>query len=70
MIGGPCFVKANIILYKLDEIITHNKVTINQRTGEREHQVLHIYEDIVSSEENILIVLKEERYNDYCGAIG
>ena len=69
-IGGPRFVQANIFFPKLDEIITHNKVTTNQSPGEREDQVLYIVEDGVSSEEDILIVLEKERENDYCGAIG
>ena len=69
-IGRPVFVQANLILSKMDEIITHNKVTTNQRNGEREEQVLHLVEYGVSSEDDILIVLKEERDNDYCGAIG
>ena len=50
---------------KLDEIITHNKVTTNQSTGEREDQVLHLLEDVLSSEENIMIVLREVRYDNY-----
>ena len=54
---------------KLDEIITHNKIK-NQSTGEREYQVLHLVEYRVSSEEDILILLEEERDNCYCGAIG
>ena len=33
-IGGRGFVQENIILSKLDEIITHNNVTTNQITGE------------------------------------
>ena len=55
---------------KLDEIITHNKVTTNQSTGEREERVLNLVKDRVSSEGDILIVLEEERDNDYCDAIG
>ena len=35
-IGGPVLVQKHLILSKLDEIITHNKVTTNQSTGERE----------------------------------
>ena len=68
-IGGPGFVQANIILSNLDEIITHDKVTTNQSTGKMEDQFLHIVEDRVSSEEKIMIFLKEEIYNGYCGAI-
>ena len=56
-IGSPGIVQANLIISKIDEIITHNKVTTNQTTGEREEQVLHLVEDGVSSEENITIVL-------------
>ena len=63
-IGGRGFVQENIILSKLDEIITHNKVTTNQSTGESKQKVLHLVEDKVSSEEEIMIVLEEERYND------
>ena len=66
-IGGPGFVQANIILSNLDEIITHDKVTTNQSTGEREGQVLHLVEYGVSSEDDIMIVLEEEEYNNYCG---
>ena len=60
----------NIILYKLDKTTTHNNFTTNQSTGEREEQILHIVEDRVSSEEDIIIVLEEEIDNYYCGAIG
>ena len=63
-IGGQVFVQENIILSKLDEIITHNEVTTNQSTGDSEQKVLHIVEDKVSSEEEIMIVLEEERDND------
>ena len=63
-IGGQGFVQENIILSKLDEIITHNEVTTNQSTGDSEQKVLHIVEDKVSSEEEIMIVLEEERDND------
>ena len=41
-IGGTSFVQANPFLSKIDEIITHNKVTTNNSTGEREEQVLHL----------------------------
>ena len=58
------------IFSELDEIITHNKVTTNQSPGEREDQVLYIVEDGISSEDDILIFLKEEIENYYCGAIG
>ena len=58
-IGGTDFSQKNIILSKLDEIITNNKVTINQITGEREEKFLHLVEYGVSSGENILIVFKE-----------
>ena len=34
-IGGPGLFQANLIIFKLDEIITHNKVTTNHSTGER-----------------------------------
>ena len=51
---------------KLDEIITHNKVTKNQSTGEREDQFLHLVEDGVSSEDGILIALIEEIDNLSC----
>ena len=44
---------------KLDEIITHNKVTKNQSTGERKDQVLHLVEDGIYSKDDILITLKE-----------
>ena len=50
-IGGRGFVQENIILSKLNEIITYNKFTTNQSSGEREEQVLHIVEDKVSSKE-------------------
>ena len=66
-IGGPGFVQANIILSNLYEIITHDKTTTNQSTGEREEQVLHLVEYGVSSEDDIMIVLEEEEYNNYCG---
>ena len=66
-IGGPGFVQENIIFSKIDEIIPHNTITTNQSTGEREEQVLHIVEYGVSSEEDIMIVLEEEEYNNYCG---
>ena len=69
-ISGAYFFQANLILSKLDEIITHNKVTTNQSTSEREEQVLHIVEDRVSSKDDIMIILKEERDDDYCGEIG
>ena len=69
-IGSPGIVQANLIISKLDEIITHNKVTTNQTTGEREDQVLHIIEDGFSSEENIMIFLEGDIYNDYCSATG
>ena len=45
-------------------------VTTNQSTGEREEQVSHLVEDKVYSEDDILIVLKEERDNYSCGTIG
>ena len=35
-IGSPGIVQANLIISKIDEIITHNKVTTNQITCERE----------------------------------
>ena len=60
-IGGTVFFQENLILSNLDEIITHNKVTTNQSTDEREERVLHFLEDRVSSEENIMIVLKEKQ---------
>ena len=41
-----------------------------QRTGEREDQVLHLIEDGVFSEDNIMIVLEDGIDHDYCGAIG
>ena len=69
-IGGPGFVQANIILSNLDEIITHDKVTTNQSTVEREEQVLHLFEYGVSSEDDIMIVIEEEEYNNYCSSIG
>ena len=59
----------NSILSKRDEIITHNKVTKKQSIGEREEQVLHIVKDGVTFEGNIIIIIEEERDNDYCGAI-
>ena len=49
-INGLGFVQGNLILSKLDETITHNKVTTNQSTGKMEEQVLHLVEDKVSSE--------------------
>ena len=58
-IGGTGFVQANIIFSKLDEITTNDKVTTKQRTGEREEQVLHLVEYVVSSEDDILIILEE-----------
>ena len=57
-IGGPVFVQKHLILSKLDEIITHNKVTTNQSTGEREEWVLHLVEEGVSSEDDIMTVLR------------
>ena len=63
-IGGRGFVQENIILSKLDEIITHNNVTTNQITGESKQKVLHLVEDKVSYEEEIIIFLQEERDND------
>ena len=59
-IRGPGFVQENLFFSKLDEIITHNKVTKKQSTGEREEQVLHLVEDVFSSEDDIMIVLEEE----------
>ena len=64
------FLTHKYIFSNLDEIITHDKVTTNQNTGEREEQVLHLVEYGVSSEDDIMIVIKEERDNYYCGAIG
>ena len=64
------FFQENLNFPKLYEIITHNKVTTNQSTGEGEEQFLHLVEYIVSSEDDILIFLEEERYNYYCGEIG
>ena len=58
LVGG-LFFHANLIFSKVDEIITHNKVTTNQSTGERERQVLNLIEDKDSSEEEIMIVLEE-----------
>ena len=43
-IGGLSFVQANLILSKLDEIVTHNEITTNQSTVEREYQFLHLIE--------------------------
>ena len=68
--GGTGFVQENIILSKLDEIITLNKVTTNQSTGESEEKVLHLVEYRVSSEDDMMIILKGEIDNDYCRAIG
>ena len=56
-INGLGFVQSNLSLSKLDETINHNKVISNQITGEREEQVLHLVEDIVSSEYKIMIFL-------------
>ena len=56
-IVGMGFVQAKLIFSKLDEIITHNKVTTKQSTGERGDCVLHIVEYGVSSEEEIIIDL-------------
>ena len=58
-IGGPGFVQENLIFSKLDELITQNKVTTNQSTGEREERFLHLVEYVVSSEDDILIILEE-----------
>ena len=69
-IGEPGFVQGNLIFSKLDELITHNKVTTNQSTGEREERFLHLVEYVVSSEGEILILTKEKRGNDYCIEIG
>ena len=69
-IGGPGFIQANIILFKLDEIITHNKFTTNQSIDERAENALHLIEYIVSSENHILILFEKEIDNGYCGAIG
>ena len=41
-INGLGFVKGDLILSKLDEIIIHNKVTSKQSIGEREEQILHL----------------------------
>ena len=54
-IGGPGFVLKKKL--KLDEIITHNKVTTNQSTSEREERVLHLVKDGVFSEGNVMIVV-------------
>ena len=59
LVGRVLFNKI-YIFSKLDEIITHNMVTRNQNTGEREEQVLHLVEYGVSSEEDIMIVLEED----------
>ena len=67
---GQVFIKANLIFPKLDEIITHNKVTTNQSIGEREEHALHLIEYIVSSAKNILIFFEKEIDNDYCSVIG
>ena len=69
-IDGPGFFQENLTLSNLDEIITQNKVTTNHSTGERDEQVLDPVEDGVSSEDKILIDLKEESDNDYYDAIG
>ena len=58
-IGGPGFVQKNLTFSKLDEIITRNKFTTNHSTSEMEEQFLHLFEDRVYSEEDILIFLKE-----------
>ena len=58
-ISGPGFVQANLFFPKFDEIITQNKVTTNQSTGEGEEQVLHLVEDGFYFEEGILIFLEE-----------
>ena len=63
-IGGIVFVQENIILSKFDEIISQNKITTNQGTGEREDKVLHLVEYRVSSEGDIVIVLEKEIYHD------
>ena len=68
--GGPGFARNNLILSKLDEIITYNKFTAYQSTGEKEERVLHLVKYGVYSDGGILIFLEEERDNDYCGAIG
>ena len=54
-ISEPGFIQTNLILSKLDEIITHNKVTTNQSIFEREEHALHLIEYIVSSKNYILI---------------
>ena len=54
----PGFVRGNIFLSKLDEIINHNKFTANQSIGEREEQVLHFVEDGDYSEDDIMIALE------------
>ena len=41
-----------------------------QSTGKKEEHVLHLVENGVSSEDEIMIFLEEERDNYYCGAIG
>ena len=41
-ISGTSFVQENIISPMIDEIITQNKITTNQNTGERVDQVLHL----------------------------
>ena len=69
-IGGPSFVQEKKYISKIYEIITHNKVTTNQSTGEREEHILHLIEDGVSSEEKIMIALKEGRDNNHCDTIG
>ena len=58
-IGGLGFVQANIFFPKLDEIITHNKDTTNHSTGEGGVHVLHLVEYVSSSNDDIMIVLKE-----------
>ena len=63
-IGGIVFVQENIILSKFDEIISQNKITTNQGTGEREDKVLRLVEYRVSSEGDIVIVLEKEIYHD------
>ena len=40
------------------------------KTGEREDQVLNLVEYGLYSEDNIIIFLEEEVYNDYCVSIG
>ena len=69
-IGGQGYVQSNLLVFKLNEIITQNKVTTNHSNGETEEKVLHIVEDGVSSEDNIMIVPEEERDNYYYGENG